>query len=237
VQREYQERFGLRVFEGYGATECGPAISLGTPQRYRAGTVGTFLAGVEYRIVPVPGISHGGVLHVRSPNMMAGYLLHDRPGELQPPVSEVGRGWYCMGDVVEIDAYGFVTVLGRLKRFAKVAGEMVALELVERVARMCSPEHQHAATVAVAAERGEITVLFTTDPGLDRMKLHHAARTLGVQDLAVAREILLVAELPVLGSGKTDYVRLADMAGALRARSEARPAAPVAVERVVEGDS
>ncbi len=220
VQRTYQDRFGLRVFEGYGATECGPAISLGTPQRYCDGTVGAFLADVEFRLVTVPGIARGGVLHIRSPNLMLGYLLSDRPGELQPPASEVGLGWYCMGDVVEIDEHGFVRVLGRLKRFAKVAGEMVALELVERLARECSPAHQHAATIAMAVDRGETTVLFTTDASLDRMKLHQAARSLGAQDLAVAREIVLVASLPVLGSGKTDYVRLADMAGAARPRAE-----------------
>ncbi|MCC7080967.1 MAG: AMP-binding protein [Burkholderiales bacterium] len=225
VQRVYQDRFGLRVFEGYGATECGPAISLGTPQRHCAGTVGAFLAGVEARLTTVPGIAEGGVLHVRSPNLMLGYLLSDRPGELQPPASELGPGWYCMGDVVEIDAEGFVHVIGRLKRFAKVAGEMVALELVERLARECSPAHQHAATIAAATERGETTVLFTTDSSLDRMKLHQAARALGAQDLAVAREIVHVAALPVLGSGKTDYVRLAAMAAAARSKDE-RDAAP-----------
>jgi acyl-[acyl-carrier-protein]-phospholipid O-acyltransferase/long-chain-fatty-acid--[acyl-carrier-protein] ligase len=235
VQRVYQERFGLRVFEGYGATECGPAISLGTPHRYKAGTVGAFLAEVEFRTAPVAGIAHGGVLHVRSPNLMLGYLLQDRPGELRPPQSELGGGWHCMGDVVDVDQDGFVTVVGRLKRFAKVAGEMVALELVERLARECSPAHQHAATVATG-ERGETTVLFTTDPSLDRMRLHQAARTLGAQDLAVAREIFLVSALPVLGSGKTDYVKLSDMAASRRA--EAAPAgAPLAVGRAAGGEN
>jgi acyl-[acyl-carrier-protein]-phospholipid O-acyltransferase / long-chain-fatty-acid--[acyl-carrier-protein] ligase len=212
VQRVYQDNFGLRVFEGYGATECGPAISLGTPQRHRAGTVGAFLAGVEFRLVPVAGIAQGGVLHVRSPNMMLGYLLQDRPGELQPTASELGAGWHSMGDVVDVDEHGFVTVLGRLKRFAKVAGEMVALELVERIARECSPQHQHAATVGMTGDRGETTVLFTTDPALDRMRLHKTSRLLGAQDLAVAREIVIVQTLPVLGTGKTDYVVLSDMA-------------------------
>jgi acyl-[acyl-carrier-protein]-phospholipid O-acyltransferase/long-chain-fatty-acid--[acyl-carrier-protein] ligase len=228
VQRIYQESFGLRVFEGYGATECGPAISLGTPQRHRPGTVGAFLAGVESRLVPVAGIAQGGVLHVRSPNVMLGYLLPDRPGELQPPASELGPGWYCMGDVVDIDEDGFVTVLGRLKRFAKVAGEMVALELVERLAHECSPQHQHAAAVGMAGDRGETTVLFTTDPQLDRMRLHQTARQLGAQDLAVAREIVLVSALPVLGSGKTDYVALTDMARSAGARAAERvPPLPV----------
>lgn len=236
VQRIYQERFGLRVFEGYGATECGPAISLGTPQRHRPGTVGAFLAEVEYRTAPVPGIAHGGVLHVRSPNLMLGYLLYDRPGELRPPQSELGAGWHCMGDVVEVDELGFVTVIGRLKRFAKVAGEMVALEQVERLARECSPAHQHAATVAMAAERGETTVLFTTDASLDRMRLHQAARALGVQELAVAREILVVPALPVLGSGKTDYVKLSDMANVRRGEAD-RSTLSAPVGRAAGGES
>jgi acyl-[acyl-carrier-protein]-phospholipid O-acyltransferase/long-chain-fatty-acid--[acyl-carrier-protein] ligase len=235
VQRVYQERFGLRVFEGYGATECGPAISLGTPQRHRTGTVGPFLADVRYRLVAVPGIEQGGVLHVRSPNLMLGYLLADRPGELQPPASELGPGWHCMGDVVDVDDEGFVRVLGRLKRFAKVAGEMVALELVERLARDCSPAHQHAATIAMAADRGETTVLFTTDATLDRMRLHQAARSQGAQDLAVAREVICIGSLPVLGNGKIDYVRLTEMAASARQHTHQEPRRPLG--RVVAGDN
>lgn len=212
VQRVFQERFGVRVLEGYGSTECGPAVSLATRQRYRPGTVGCFLPCVEHRLVPVDGIAEGGVLHVRSPNMMSGYFLPADPGRLQGSRSELGPGWHSMGDVVSVDAEGYVSVIGRLKRFAKVAGEMVALEAVERLARACSPEHQHAATVAMSPDRGETTVLFTTDPTLDRAKLHHTARAIGAQDLAVARSVVHVNELPVLGSGKTDYVRLADLA-------------------------
>lgn len=227
VQRLFQERFGLRVLEGYGATECGPAVSLATRQRYRVGTVGRFLPCVEHRLVPVDGIPEGGVLHLKTPNMMMGYLLPDRPGIIQPPASEVGPGWHSMGDVVTVDEDGYVSVLGRLKRFAKVAGEMVALEAVERLARVCSPEHQHAATVALLPDRGETTVLFTTDPALDRVRLHQTARSTGAQDLAVARSIVHVSDLPVLGSGKTDYVRLADLA---RDAAAAPPVQPVGSE-------
>ena len=212
VQRVYQEKFGLRVLEGYGATECGPAVSLSLPQRFRIGTVGCALAGVEYRVLPVAGIDAGGVLHVRSPNLMLGYLTIDRPGQIQQARSEIGTGWHSMGDVVNVDDDGFITVLGRLKRFAKVAGEMVALEMVEKIARECSPGHQHAATVAMLEDRGETTVLFTTDIDLNRMKLHQTARVLGAQELAVARSIIHVQSLPMLGSGKTDYVTLAQMA-------------------------
>lgn len=201
-------RFGVRIMEGYGATECGPAMALNTPLCYREGTVGRFLPGVEYRIAAVPGIVEGGALHVRSPNLMRGYYFYDEPGVLHAPRSEVGEGWHNTGDVVEVDEDGYVTILGRVKRFAKIAGEMVSLELVERIAHQAAPAFKHAATVEQIAGSGESTVLFTTDPALDRTRLHRAARDLGARDLAVARRIVHVPSLPLLGSGKTDYVTL-----------------------------
>jgi acyl-[acyl-carrier-protein]-phospholipid O-acyltransferase/long-chain-fatty-acid--[acyl-carrier-protein] ligase len=127
---------------------------------------------------------------------------------LQPPRSEAGEGWYNTGDVVELDDEGFVTIHGRVKRFAKIAGEMISLEAVERIAQHASPTHQHAATLEVVSQSGESTVLFTTDTRLDRIALQKAARELGAQDLAVARRVVHVATLPLLGSGKTDYVQL-----------------------------
>ncbi|MGZ8156152.1 MAG: AMP-binding protein, partial [Burkholderiales bacterium] len=205
------KKFGLRIMEGYGATECGPAMSLNTPLSYREGTVGRFLPATEWRVVNVPGIAQGGALHVRSPNLMSGYYFYEQPGVLHPPRSEVGVGWYNTGDVVEIDEDGYVTILGRVKRFAKIAGEMVSLELVERIAYAASPDHKHAATVEQVSGHGESTILFTTDPKLDRLALVKAARQIGAQDFAVARRIVKVASLPLLGSGKTDYVRLGRM--------------------------
>ncbi|HKU70306.1 MAG TPA: AMP-binding protein [Burkholderiales bacterium] len=205
-------RFGLRIMEGYGATECAPVLSLNTPLSYRPGTVGRFLPGVEHCLVPVPGIARGGVLHVHGPNIMRGYYLYERPGELQPPSSEAGEGWYNTGDVVDVDDEGFVTIHGRVKRFAKIAGEMISLEVVERIAQHASPTHQHAAAIELVSQTGESTVLFTTDPALDRVALQKAARELGAQDLAVARRVVRVASLPLLGSGKTDYVKLKSIA-------------------------
>jgi acyl-[acyl-carrier-protein]-phospholipid O-acyltransferase/long-chain-fatty-acid--[acyl-carrier-protein] ligase len=205
------EKFGLRVFEGYGATECAPVITLNVPLAYQAQTVGRFLPGIERQLIAVDGIARGGRLHVRGPNLMLGYYLYEEPGMLQPTSSEVGAGWYDTGDVVYVDAAGFVTVLGRVKRFAKIAGEMVALEMVERVAQHASPYHLHAAMVEVIADSGEGTVLFTTDPQLTRGTLQRSAKLLGSQELAVARRIAHVAELPLLGSGKTDYVILKDL--------------------------
>jgi acyl-[acyl-carrier-protein]-phospholipid O-acyltransferase / long-chain-fatty-acid--[acyl-carrier-protein] ligase len=218
VANLWLRKFGLRVMEGYGATECAPVLSLNTPLRYKPGTIGKLLPGIDHHIVPVPGIARGGVLHVRGPNVMRGYYLYDRPCELQPPRSEVGEGWYNTGDIVELDDEGYVTVHGRVKRFAKIAGEMISLEVVEHIANHASPGHQHAATLELVSQTGESTVLFTTDPKLDRIALQKSARELGAQDLAVARRVVHVATLPMLGSGKTDYVRLRSLTEIAAAR-------------------
>lgn len=212
VARVWLERFGLRIFEGYGCTECAPVISLATPVAHRTGTVGQLLPGIEYRIARVSGIEEGGVLHLRGPNLMLGHYVTDEPRVLRASRSVQGPGWYDTGDVVEIDEDGFVVIHGRMRRFAKIAGEMVSLDHVEQVARRASPGYFHAAVLKVEEYGGETTVLFTTDPALDRIALQKAARAVGSRDLAVARQIVKVRELPLLPSGKTDYARLAKMA-------------------------
>ena len=208
VAQLWLREYGLRVMEGYGSTECAPVLTLNAPLAYRQGTVGRLLPGIEHKIVPVPGIGRGGVLHVRGPNLMSGYYLYNEPCVLKPPESEAGPGWYNTGDIVDIDDEGYMTIHGRVKRFIKIAGEMVSLEAVETIARHASPHHVHAATVELVQRSGESTVLFTTDPALNRPLLQKAARELGAQELAVARRVVHVRELPLLGSGKTDYVEL-----------------------------
>ena len=186
-------------------------LAVNTPMAYKTGTVGNLLPGIEYRLLPVPGIE-GGILHVRGPNVMAGYLKADQPGVLQPPVSELGEGWYETGDVVQLDDEGFVKIVGRVKRFAKIAGEMVSLEVVEKVATAASPALMHAASSQPDASKGEALVLFTTDASLSRELLAAKARELGVPELAVPRKIHRVDSLPLLGTGKIDYVTLKRLA-------------------------
>lgn len=212
VRNLWFEKFGLRIFEGYGATETAPVLAVNTPMAYRSGTVGQLLPGLEHRLLPVPGIPEGGILHVRGPNVMSGYLKADQPGVLQPPESEIGAGWYETGDVVTVDGDGFLRIVGRVKRFAKVAGEMVSLEVVEKLAVAASPAGLHAASSQPDASKGEALVLFTTDPALNREALQASARELGVPELAIPRKIVRLEALPLLGTGKTDYVTLKRMA-------------------------
>ena len=208
VSRVWLEKFGLRILEGYGATECAPVISLSTPAAYRPGTVGSFLPGVDHQIEPINGIDKGGLLHVRGPNLMLGYYRYQNPGVIEPPKSSVGAGWYNTGDVVEVDHEGQVTISGRIKRFAKIAGEMISLDRIEHVARESSPEHHHAVVLTINDASGESTVLFTTDPALSRQRLAETANRLGMQDFSVARRTVHLKEIPLLASGKVDYASL-----------------------------
>lgn len=206
------EKFGIRLLEGYGATECAPVIAVNTFMAYRTGSVGQILPGMEHRLVPVEGIDQGGTLHVRGDNLMLGYLLHDQPGILRPPQSDLGPGWYDTGDIVDVDADGYVHIMGRMKRFAKVAGEMVSLEVVEKIAAIASPKHQSAASTQTDGHRGELIVLFTDDPQLKREHLQAAARQSGQPEIAIPRKVYMVEKLPLLGSGKRDYVTIKKMA-------------------------
>lgn len=208
VRKSWSDKFGLRILEGYGATECAPVLAVNTPMTNLAGSVGPLLPGLQPRLEAVPGIAHGGLLYVKGPNVMLGYYLFDNPGVLQPPAD----GWYNTGDIVDIDQHGFVRILGRVKRFAKIAGEMVSLETVEQIANTAAPEQQHAASTQIDAQRGENIVLFTTDKNLTRDALQSAARQLGSPEIAVPRKLVVVDELPLLGTGKTDYVTLKQMA-------------------------
>ncbi len=210
TRRVWFDKFGIRILEGYGATETAPAIAVNTPRHFRAGTVGRLLPGIDHRLEAVPGITDGARLHVRGPNVMLGYLRADRPGVLEPPPG----GWYDTGDIVEIDAEGFVTIKGRAKRFAKVAGEMVPLGAVEDLAAKTWPAAGHAVVAVADARRGEQLVLLTTERGVTRQGLAAAAREAGLPELFVPRTISVVREIPVLGTGKTDYQAVAALAAA-----------------------
>jgi acyl-[acyl-carrier-protein]-phospholipid O-acyltransferase/long-chain-fatty-acid--[acyl-carrier-protein] ligase len=201
----WAEKFGIRVFEGYGVTEASPALAVNTPMEHRPGTVGRLLPGIEYHIEPVPGIKYGGRLEVRGPNIMLGYLLSQTPGQLQSPSTPRGRGWYNTGDIVSIDEEGYLTIHGRAKRFAKIAGEMVSLAVIEALASRVWAGVGHVAVILPDPKRGEEPVLLTEQIGAERRPLLIQAKAEGLSELNVPRRILIMEKIPLLASGKIDY--------------------------------
>jgi len=201
TRRLYSERFGVRIFEGYGATETAPIISMNSPMQNRAGTVGCLMPGIEHRLDPVPGVEGGGRLVVHGPNVMKGYLKIDAPGVLQPPED----GWYDTGDIVDIDSEGFVHIKGRAKRFAKIGGEMVSLPAVEEMADRLWPGQGHAAVTIPDARKGEQVVLLSDHDGASAKAFAEYCRGEGISEIGIPKQLLVVDRIPLLGTGKTDY--------------------------------
>lgn len=197
----YMKKFGVPILEGYGATETSPVIAVNSAMHKKDGTVGRFMAGIEYHLEPVPGVPEGGRLHVHGDNVMLGYYKSDAPGVLQPPEN----GWYDTGDIVNVDSDGYIQILGRAKRFAKIAGEMVSLTMVESMADSVWPSMQHAAVSLPDPRKGEQLILVTTQKEAGKSPLSLYASQNGITPLAVPSVYITVDKLPVLGSGKTDY--------------------------------
>lgn len=205
----FNTRFhGLKLLEGYGATEAAPVVAVNHPDRNRPGTVGQMLPGMEWRLDPVDGIDDGGRLYLRGPNVMKGYLSPDDPDEIEP----LKDGWHDTGDIVAIDEEGYVCILGRVKRFAKIGGEMVSLTAVEGLASAVWPDARHAVVSVPDSRKGEKLVLVTDRKDADVARLAEWARSHGAPELAVPKKIMRVGEVPVLGTGKTDYVAIQQMA-------------------------
>jgi len=213
----YMEKFGVRILEGYGVTETAPVLALNTPLANKVGTVGRLAPLIEAKLEPVTGIEEGGRLFVRGPNVMLGYYKIEKPGVLQPPVD----GWHDTGDIVAIDSQGFVSIKGRAKRFAKVGGEMVSLAAIEA---MAADIWTGAISVVVAvpdARKGERLVLVTTDTTANRDAILKAIKAQGRSELMLPAEVMIVDKVPLLGSGKPDFVatkalvekRIAEKAG------------------------
>jgi acyl-[acyl-carrier-protein]-phospholipid O-acyltransferase / long-chain-fatty-acid--[acyl-carrier-protein] ligase len=222
TRQVYMERYGIRILEGDGVTETAPVLAMNTPMANRPGTVGRLSPLMEYRLDPVPGIEEGGRLSVRGPNVMLGYLRAENPGVLET----LDGGWHDTGDIVAIDAQGFIAIKGRAKRFAKIAGEMVSLSAVEAMAAAIWPQ---AASVAVSipdARKGERIVLLTTQRDAERPALQRQAKATGASELAVPADIRMVDKVPLLGTGKTDYVAATALAKELAAQAATASSEP-----------
>lgn len=208
TRKIWAEKFGVRLFEGYGATECSPFISVNTFLHQKKGSVGRLLPHIEYRLKPVEGIKEGKELWIKGPNIMKGYMRYDKPLVLDPPAD----GWYDTGDIVDIDAEGYIFIKGRCKRFAKIGGEMVSLLAVEQVIDKRWPGFVFGAVSIPDARKGEQIVLITTCPDVNREEMIVAFKAAGVTELGLPSKVIVTNTPPLLGTGKFDYVLAKELA-------------------------
>ncbi len=204
----WAQRFGVRVLEGYGATECSPCVSVNTPMEGKPGSAGRLLPGMEYHLEAVDGVAEGGRLLVRGPNVMKGYVKADTAAA-SPGLAE---GWYDTGDIVRVDEEGYIFILGRLKRFAKISGEMVSLTAVEDALSGAFPQYGARCQVAVVSrpdgDRGERLIAVTNEAKVSMEDIRAALRVRNLPNIAVPRELKVVSEIPRLGTGKVNYKEL-----------------------------
>jgi acyl-[acyl-carrier-protein]-phospholipid O-acyltransferase/long-chain-fatty-acid--[acyl-carrier-protein] ligase len=203
----WSQKYGVRILEGYGATECAPCVSVNTPLEPRYGSVGRLLPGMEYKLEPVEGVEDGRRLFLRGPNVMKGYLNAEANAKFQA----LG-GWYDTGDIVSVDAEGYLHVLGRMKRFAKVSGEMVSLSAVEDALAGAFPQYGLRCQIAIVTRpdenKGEALIAVTNEPKLTLDEIRDAIKAKGLTNLNVPREIKAVKEIPKLGTGKVNHREL-----------------------------
>ena len=200
----WARKFGIRINEAYGVTECAPAVCANTKAANRFGSVGRLLPGIEWRLEPIDGVADAGRLFVRGPNIMKGYLNADANAAFQAL-----DGWYDTGDIIHVDADGYFWVRGRAKRFAKVSGEMVSLTAVEDALAGAFPQHGEECEVAVVAlpdaDKGEKLVAVTNEPKLRVAEVREAITAAGMTNLCVPRELRVMDEIPKLGTGKLNH--------------------------------
>tara|TARA_R110002049_G_scaffold252264_2_gene427305 strand:+ start:41149 stop:44574 length:3426 start_codon:yes stop_codon:yes gene_type:complete len=208
TRENWFKKFGVRIFEGYGVTETSPALSINNYSFCKFGTVGRMFPGIQTKLESVPGVKQGGRLWVKGNNIMLGYLRADNPGVLEP----VTDGWYDTGDIVDIDDEGYVSILGRAKRFAKIGGEMVSLTQVEEWVTALWPDQDHCVCAISDDRKGEKLVLVTTRDDADRKTVQKHITSNGGAEIMVPKEILLVKQIPVLGTGKLDYPAIQELA-------------------------
>ena len=206
-----RKKFNIEILEGYGATEAAPVVAANKLDANKPGTVGLLMAGMDAELVPVEGIEEGGRLKVKGPNVMQGYLRASNPGVLE----KTQEGWHDTGDIVVIDEDGFIRIMGRVKRFAKIGGEMVSLAVVENCASAIWPDNMHAAATLPDPRKGEQIILLSDAAEANRDEILAWCQNHGTPELAVPKKVLHVDEIPVLGTGKIDYGAVQKKAQAL----------------------
>ena len=194
-------QFGTKILEGYGVTEASPAISVNTNEKYKLGSVGKLLPEILYKIEKVDGCKEGGLLYIKGKNVIKNYFGNSKKFD-----------WYNTGDIVRIDEEGYLYILGRLKRFAKIAGEMISLAQIEEFPKKIWPDNNSVVCSVKDSNKGEALILLTDNKDADLDVINKSMREAGFSALYVPKNIKIIEELPILGSGKLDYRKIQDIA-------------------------
>ncbi|MEQ9115574.1 MAG: MFS transporter [Rickettsiales bacterium] len=211
TQKLWNEKFGIRILEGYGVTEAAPVISINTPMYYKTGTVGRVFPKIKYKLKKVEGIENGGELHISGPNIMLGYITEKKPNKIISPA----YGYHNTGDIASIDKHGFLRILGRVKRFAKVGGEMVSLGAIEDIINRLWPDYQNG-VISCHTDKGERIYLITNNKELNKTSLIKHFQESGFPEIYIPKEVIFSEKLPLVGTGKVDYPKLEKMVPNLR---------------------
>lgn len=201
VFEEWIKRFAIVVLEGYGTTEASPLVSINNRMYHKIGTVGKLIPDMQAKIVPVEGIDQGGELYLKGPNIMAGYATSLTPLKLQ----HLEDGWYPTGDIASIDDMGFISIHGRKRRFAKISGEMVSLEAIEKTICQYLPDETHAVVAIKDIKKGEALVLVTTDASITARKLRKLIPIDELNNMMTPKKVIHMVDLPKLATGKVNY--------------------------------
>ena len=200
THEKYKEH-GVQILEGYGVTEASPAISVNTYDNYKIGSVGKFIPGIEYKLEKLDGYDNGGLLYIKGKNIISNYLGRTETFD-----------WYNTGDIVNVDEDGYLFIIGRLKRFAKIAGEMISLSQVEEFPKKIWPENNSAICSVRNPKKGESLVLLTDNKSANLKLVIDSMRSAGLSNLYIPKELKIIDEFPILGSGKLDLKKLQEIA-------------------------
>ncbi len=201
ITHEKYLQFGIKILEGYGVTEASPAVSVNTNENYKLGSVGKFVPEILYKVEKVDGCKDGGLLYIKGKNVIKNYLGKSETFD-----------WYNTGDIVNIDEEGYLYILGRLKRFAKIAGEMISLSQIEEFAKNIWPENNSVVCSIKDSSKGEALILLTDKKDANLDIISKSMKEAGFSTLYIPKTLKTIDELPILGSGKLDYRRIQDIA-------------------------
>ena len=210
LRKEFLDRHGIILYEGYGATETSPVISTNTPEHNKPGSVGKVLPDVMVRIENYEtgkecGIGEVGRILVKGDLVMKGYL-----DDFEETSMRIRHGWYDTGDMGYLDADGFLWHSGRLRRFIKIGGEMVSLVKVEDVLQKCLPENINCSVVEVPDALKGVRIIAAVTGKVDEKKILKQMSE-QLPNIALPKQFVVIEELPKMGSGKVDFRSVADM--------------------------